>query len=153
MTGSSIKAVAEIVINVRDISAMTNFYREVLGFAFHSQFPETDPTFVFLTIAALDSPLGRGGHPQLFALVDPRRHAFTSDAYLGLDNDRSPLNHLAFEIDSAAFTSEMRRLEALDLAVRVFDFPHMQAKGLFFNDPEGNLIELICHTSQVEKAD
>jgi catechol 2,3-dioxygenase-like lactoylglutathione lyase family enzyme len=147
MTGSAIKGVAEIVINVRDISDMTNFYREVLGFALHSQFPETEPTIVFLTIAALDSPLGRGGHPQLFALLDPRRHTFTSDAYVGLDNQRSPLNHLAFEIDSAAFTSEVQRLEFLGFAVRVFDFPHMQAKGLFFNDPEGNLIELICHTS------
>lgn len=102
---------------------MTNFYRAVLGFAFHSQFPETEPTIVFLTIAALDSPLGRGGHPQVFALLDPRRHTFTGDAYMGLDNQRSSLNHLAFEIDSADFTSEKQRLEALGLAVRVFDFP------------------------------
>ena len=146
MTGSAIRGVAEIVINVRDISGMTHFYRETLGFAFHSQFPETEPTIVFLTIAALDSPVGRGGHPQLFALLDPRRHTFTADAYVGLDSRRSPLNHLAFEIDSAAFTSEVQRLEALGLAVRVFDFPHLQAKGLFFNDPESNLIELICPT-------
>ena len=102
---------------------------------------------MFLTIAALDSPLGRGGHPQLFALLDPRRHKFASDAYVGLDNQRSSLNHLAFEIDESDFTAEKQRLEALGLAVRVFDFPHMRAKGLFFKDPEGNLIELICHSS------
>src|SRR5229473_4895332 len=100
MAGSSIKAVAEIVINVRDLSAMTDFYQSALGFAVYSRFPETEPTLVFLTIAALDSPLGRGGHPQLFALLDPSRHAFTSDTYVGLDNQRSSLNHLAFEIDS-----------------------------------------------------
>lgn len=148
MTGSSIKAVAEIVINVRDLPVMADFYQTALGFAVHSQFPETEPTLVFLTIVALDSPLGRGGHPQLFALLDPSRHEFSSDAYVGLDNQRSSLNHLAFEIDSADFTSEKQRLDALGLAVRVFDFPHMQAKGMFFHDPEGNLIELICHSKQ-----
>jgi len=66
---------------------------------------------------------------------------------VGLDNQRSSLNHLAFEIDESDFTAEKQRLEALGLAVRVFDFPHMRAKGLFFKDPEGNLIELICHSS------
>ena len=99
-------------------------------------------------IAALDSPLGRGGHPQLFALLDPKRHSVTADAYVGLDNQRSSLNHLAFEIDTADFTSEKQRLEALGLAVHVIDFPHMHAKGMFFHDPEGNLIELICHSNQ-----
>src|ERR1019366_1710928 len=113
MAGSSIKGVAEIVINVRDLSAMTSFYQTALGFAVHSRFPETEPTLVFLTMAALNSPLGRGGHPQLFALLDPKRHTFTTDAYVGLDNQRSPLNHLAFEIDGADFTSEKQRLETL----------------------------------------
>ena len=146
MAGSAIKGVAEIVINVRDLSAMTAFYQTVLGFAVHSRFPETEPTLVFLTIATLDSPLGRGGHPQLFALLDPKRHIPATDAYMGIDNQRSSLNHLAFEIDHADFTSEKQRLETLGLAVRVIDFPQMQAKGMFFHDPEGNLIELICHS-------
>ncbi len=48
-------------IAYRDLSAMTDFYQTALGFAVHSRFPETEPTLVFLTIANLDSPLGRGG--------------------------------------------------------------------------------------------
>ena len=143
MTGSAIKGVAEIVINVQNISASTKFYQEVLGFELHSQFPDTEPTIVFLTVAELDSALGHGGHPQLFALVDPKRH--THDSYMGVDNQRSSLNHLAFEIDREDFESEKQRLQSLGLVVKTTDFPHMQATGMFFRDPEGNLIELICH--------
>lgn len=142
-----IKGIAEVVINVHDLRGMTAFYRSVLGFAVHSQFPEMDPTLMFLTVADLDSPPGRGGHPQLFALLDSKRHVFTRNRYAGLDHQRSSLNHVAFEIDSAEFMSTKKRLEDLGLAVEVLDFPHMQASGLFFKDPEGNQIELICHRS------
>lgn len=145
MTRSKVKGVAEIVINVRDLAAMTNFYREALGFGWHSQFPENDPTIVFLTVADLDSPLGNGGHPQLFALLDPTRHIVSPHPYQGLDSQGSSLNHVAFEIASDDFGPEKERLETLGLSVQVSEFPHMQARGMFFNDPEGNLIELICH--------
>ena len=150
MADSPIKGVAEIVINVRDLSGMTTFYQEVLGFSFHSQGPDTDPTIVFLTIAQLDSPLGHGGHQQLFALIDPKRHIHRRDAYVGLDNQRSSLNHLAFEIDEPDFDTEKRRLEARGLTVRTREFPRMHAKALFFDDPEGNVIELICHNGDSE---
>ena len=142
---SSIKGIAEIVVNVRDIAGMQKFYESVLGFTFHSQFPDSEPTIVFLTVADLDSPLGRGGHPQVFALIDAQRHIFTRDAYAGLDHQRSPLNHLAFEIDEENFEAEQQRLEKLDLEVSTTEFPHMQAKAIFFKDPEENLLELICH--------
>jgi catechol 2,3-dioxygenase-like lactoylglutathione lyase family enzyme len=150
MVRSAINGLAEVVINVRDIVAMRHFYEETLGFRFHSQFPDAEPTIVFLTIADLESPLGRGGHPQFFALVDPERHVYTRDAYVGLDHERSSLNHVAFEIDEPAFASEKQRLEDVGVTVQTAQFPHMQAKGLLFNDPEGNLIELICHVSDCE---
>ncbi len=142
---SSIKGVAEIVINVRDIAGLRRFYEESLGLTLHSQFPESEPTIVFLTVVDLDSPLGRGGHPQLFALVDPERHI--PDRYVGIDNQKSSLNHLAFEIDEANYESEQQRLKGLGLEIQTTEFPHMRAKAIFFNDPEGNLIELICHDS------
>jgi catechol 2,3-dioxygenase-like lactoylglutathione lyase family enzyme len=142
---SAITGVAEVVLNAHDLPAMTAFYRDVLGFRPYSQFPESDPTIVFLTVADLASPLGRGGHGQLFALVDAARHVHTRDAYRGIDSARSTLNHLAFEIDPADFDAEKARLEGLGFAVTAREFPHMQARGMFFRDPEDNLIELICH--------
>lgn len=142
----AIKGVAEVVINVHDIAGMQAFYERTLGFTFHSRFPDPDPTIVFLTLIDLHSPLGRGGHPQLFALVDPARHI--PDTFVGLDVDRSSLNHLAFEIDETDFESELQRLKALGLETTVKRFRHMSAKAIFFNDPEGNRIELICHDGE-----
>ena len=140
-----VKAVAEIVINVADIARARAFYEEVLGFPLHSQYPAENPTIVFLTMQALDSPLGRGGHPQLFALIDPHRHPPARKRFRGLDVAVSSLNHLAFEIEPAMYESEKARLEELGLTVYEETFPHMHAKALFFRDPEGNTLEFICH--------
>ncbi len=78
-------------------------------------------------------------------MIDARRHLHTRNSYQGLDAHRSTLNHLAFEIEATDFDPERERLEALGLEVSCLDFPHMQAKGMFFRDPEENLVELICH--------
>ena len=84
-SGPAITGVAEIVLNVRDLPRMRQFYEDVLGFGLLSQAchehgpepdPEGEPTIAFLTIKELDTPLGRHGHPQLLALIDYRRHAF-----------------------------------------------------------------------------
>lgn len=141
---TAIRAIAEIVINVDDIDRARKFYETVLGFQLHSQYPAEDPTIIFLTIQTVDTPLSHNGHPQLFALIDPHRHAPAKARFQGLDVTRSSLNHLAFEIDTEAYASEKNRLETLGLTVREERFPHMQAKALFFRDPEGNTLELIC---------
>ena len=150
----SITGVAEIVLNVRDLGKMRDFYRDVLGFqllgeACHETGPEPDaggkPTIAFLTIKPVDSPLGRHGHPQLLALIDYQRHVFAREQFDGHEPTRSTLNHLAFEIPPESYETHKERLEALHLSPRVAEFPAMNARALFFNDPEHNLLELICH--------
>lgn len=141
---SAIKAIAEIVINVEDIARAQKFYEDVLGFHLHSQFPEENPTIVFLTIQAIDTPLSQGSHPQLFALIDPHRHPPAKARFRGVDVALSSLNHLAFEIGVEDYEAEKTRLEGLGLPVREERFPHMNAKALFFPDPEGNTLEFIC---------
>ena len=139
------KTIAEIVINVDDIGRARAFYETVLDVKLHSQFPAEDPTIVFLTLAELDSPLGRGGHPQLLALIDPHRHPPARRRFRGLDVTVSSLNHLAFEIEPDAYEAEKQRLAALGLTIVEELFPHVRAKALFFQDPEGNTLEFICH--------
>ena len=146
---SHVKTVAEIVINVNEIGRMRTFYEEVLGFTFFKQYPAENPTIVFLTIDDLDSPLGRGGHPQLFALIDVHRHPPAQARFRGLDVAVSTFNHVAFEISPADYEAEKQRLESLGLDVRPGHFPDMKAKALFFNDPEGNLLEFICHFESI----
>ena len=156
-SGPGITGVAEIVLSVGDLPRMRRFYERVLGFALLSQAcyehgieaePEGDPTIAFLTITELDTPLGRHGHPQLLALIDYRRHVFAKDRFDGLDPRHSTLNHLAFEIPPSRYEPEHDRLQALGLKPRRVEFAGMHAQALFFHDPEGNLLELICHGSE-----
>ena len=155
-SGCAITGVAEIVLSVRDLPRMRQFYEDVLGFALLSQGcyengvepdAEGEPTIAFLTITELDTPLGRHGHPQLLALIDYQRHVFAKGQFDGHEPSKSTLNHLAFEIPPDRYEAERDRLEALGLKPRLMQFPDMSAHALFFHDPEGNVLELICHNA------
>lgn len=144
---------SEVVLSVADLPTMRKFYTEVMGFRLHSQLsmesvdpdPMGEPTITFLTICDMDTPLGRGGHPQLLVLIDYRRHIYARERFAGHDVTRSTLNHLAFEIPPDGFDAHVRRLQSLDLTLTFFEFPGMNARAMFFKDPEGNTLELICH--------
>jgi len=124
--------IAEIVLRVNDLEKMVTFYRDVVGLPVAHRAPD----IVFLKVADLDTPLGRGGHPQLLGLVDRHRP---------LDEPHSTLDHLAFEIDRADLDDERERLGRLGLTVDVETFGWAHARALFFNDPEGNRVEFIAH--------
>ena len=149
-----ILGVSEIVISVADLPKMKAFYCDIMGFSFESESchersieadPNGEPTIVFLKIAATDTALGRNGHPQLLALIDHRRHIFARERLTGHDPKTSTLNHLAFEIPSHTYEYHLERLKELNLEPTETTFANMQAKSIFFNDPEGNRLELICH--------
>ncbi len=148
----AVRGIAEIVLNARDLGVLTRFYREVMGFTLHSQYPKTNPTIVFLSIADLDSPLGMA-HPQTLALIDPDRHPAARGKFDPPADRPFSLNHLAFEIDEADYQSEIDRLESLGIKTTIAEFGHVRAKAIFFQDPEGNRLELICHDSRVSRAD
>ncbi|MCB9865235.1 MAG: VOC family protein [Phycisphaerales bacterium] len=149
-----ITGVAEIVLSVRDLPRMRQFYMDVLGFpvlgqSCHERGPDADPdgepTIAFLIIAPADTPLGRNNHPTLLVLIDYRRHVFARPRFDGHDVRRSTLNHLAFEISLEDYAAHRDRLAALGLDPQTTTFPAMTARALFFKDPEGNQLELICH--------
>ena len=146
---SFIHRVSEIVLNVRDIERMSWFYQDVLGFELHSRFPETNPTIVFLTISDHDSALSRGGHPQLLALIDPVRHGPAEQRFDEIERRRSTLNHIAFEIDLADYGPQKQRFAELGLNPSTEEFAFLGARALFFEDPEGNLLELLCHDASL----
>ena len=155
-TKPPITGVAEIVLSVRSLPRMREFYEQVLGFELMSEAchetgwepdPEGEPTIAFLTIKALDTPLGRHGHPQLFVLIDYQRHVFAKGHFEEPEPTKSTLNHLAFEIPPESYGAHRQRLEALGLNPRPVEFAAMSAQALFFEDPEGNHLELICHTA------
>ncbi len=148
MRVARIRGFAEVVLNVRDIGRMRSFYEQSLGFAFHSQFPENDPTIVFLTVCDRGTALAQGGHPEMLALIDPARHPPAEGRFDRIERRSSTLNHLAFEIDEGEYDSARARLEDLGLSPVAREFGFLRAKALFFEDPEDNLVELICHDSE-----
>ncbi len=147
-----ITGVAEIVLSVADLPLMRSFYQRALGFPIHSEAslemdgphdPLGEPTISFLTIKELHTPLGPL-HPQLLVLIDYQRHANARKRLIGHDVRRSTLNHLAFEIPPESYPAHFERLQQLDLNPVEAEFPAMNAKAIFFKDPEGNALELIC---------
>lgn len=152
-TTPPITGVSEIVLSVADLPQMREFYIRVMGFSLHSEVslensvadPDGEPTITFLTICETETPLGRGGHPQLLALIDHRRHLYAKGRFAGHDATRSTLNHLAFEIPPESFDGHAKRLGELGLELSFSEFPAMNARAMFFQDPEGNALELICH--------
>lgn len=148
-----ITCVSEVVLSVADLSKMRDFYIRVMGFPLHSELsmestevnPDGPPTITFLTICETDTPLGRGNHPQLLVLIDYQRHIHAKRRIIGHDVSRSTLNHIAFEIPPESFDEHASRLRGMNLALTFSDFPAVNARAMFFKDPEGNTLELICH--------
>lgn len=100
-------------------------------------------------IAESDTPLARGGHPQVLVLIDHRRDSFASGRFRGpVRPATSTLNHQAFEIPAESYQPERARLAELGLEPNPVELPDLAARSLFFHDPDGNIIEFICHAAQ-----
>jgi len=128
--------IAELGLRVTDLPRAVAFYQEVLGL----EIVRAYPTIVFLKTGELDSPLGRGGHPQLLVLFDRK---------VKLDIALTTVDHFAFEISLEQYPTERERLQqvGLELTERIWqgEYAWLQPRSVFFDDPDGNTIELIAH--------
>lgn len=156
-SGRTVLGIAEIALSVADLPKMRDFYCHVLGFQVNRELSMENsdpvqggvPTIVFLTIAELDTPLGRNGHPPMLVLIDYQRHVYARSRFHGHEVGASTLNHLAFEIPPESFNAHVDHLRANDIEPTFSEFPEMSARAIFFRDPEGNTLELICHHRSV----
>lgn len=126
---------------------MRDFYVDVVGLE-----PwRSSPGFVFLKVVDVDTPIGRGSHPQVVALVDRSEHPWDwpDIAYRAPDPAASALDHLAFEVPPATIDAQRRRLEGAGVEVECVEFPRLHARALFFRDPEGNVLEFLAHAPDV----
>ena len=127
------RVLGELVLRVDDLDRMKVFYRDVVGLdVYHDE-----PPYVFMKIAdAAD------GHPQLLGLFD-RPKAEPSEAKI--------MDHFAFLIDLEDYEREERRLHDLGVGTTRRELPYFGWRALFFLDPEGNVVELVCYDESLKE--
>ncbi len=135
-TGTPIAGIGEIAFRVDDLDEMQAFYEDVVGLELMNR-AETN---VFFDIAP-----GVGGHTQVLALFD---RSDTND-YTPPDRARTTVDHVAFEIPRDAYESERARLRSHRIEPIEKTFEWVSWRSLFFDDPEGNRVELVCYDPEV----
>jgi catechol 2,3-dioxygenase len=130
-----VRSLGHVVIKVRNQQRAEAFYNGLLGIPIAARYPQMSATFFTL-----------GNHHD-FAVV-----AVGEDA--AAPPEKAPgLLHVAFKIgDSIEELVEARaKLEAAGLAVQARN--HVVSKSIYFNDPDGNCIELYVDSSDAWKQD
>jgi catechol 2,3-dioxygenase-like lactoylglutathione lyase family enzyme len=126
-----VKGLGEVALRVNDLQRMKRFYQEVFGLNELGDFPDG----ALLKIAS-----GHAGRTQVLGLFD--RSASVAQPQTTLD-------HLAFEIDLIDYEAETRRLQGLGLDVTVREHNWIKWRSLYFHDPEGNRVELVCYDESI----
>lgn len=133
----TIKALGEIVLRTPKLGDMVTFYRDTLGL---KPILETSD-MVFFGLAPSTQ-----GHTQvlgLFSQTIPPDHPEARQSEVEVS--RSPVHHFAFAIGLPDYEREKERLEHLGLVVRTAEHPWIGARSVYIRDPDGNVVELVCH--------
>jgi len=133
---TAVRGLGEIAMRVNNLDAMQKFYEEVIGLPLMTR---------VANCAFCKSADGYGDHTQVLALFDRSE----SPGYRGTDAATSTIDHVAFEIALADFEGEKKRLEARGLSVETAQHAWVHWRSLYINDPEGNLVELVCYDGSV----
>jgi catechol 2,3-dioxygenase len=110
---------------------MQSFYQDVIGLELMRRFDAA----AFFRIAD-----GFAGHTAILALF-----ARGTD----IEQEQTPLDHLAFTIALDHYEAEKARLEGLGLDVLTAEHDWVRWRSLYVNDPEGNVVELVCFDETV----
>jgi catechol 2,3-dioxygenase-like lactoylglutathione lyase family enzyme len=135
-----IKGLGEVSLRVNNLDLMHKFYEEVIGL----EVLRRDEGFVFFKIAE-----GYGGHSQNLALFDRSERSFLEAKSLDLSPQGTTLHHIALNVALEDFEPERKRLAGLGLKVNAVVHEWLHVRSLYFSDPEGNLLELVCRDETV----
>ena len=136
----TIKALGEVSIRVTDLAAMHKFYEEVIGL----EVLRRESNFTFFRIGE-----GYGGHSQVLNLFDVADRWLIESKSPELSPDHTTLHHIALNIALEDYVTEKKRLEGLGIMVHAVEHEWLHVRSLYFNDPESNLLELVCYDESV----
>ena len=128
-----IRSLGHVVLRVRDRERSERFYQDVLGLAPCAHFDEDGLRMTFFTL---------GNHHDFAVMEVSGQGSAGSETAVGLD-------HVAFNIGTTL--DELRearaRLDAAGIVTRPVD--HEVTQSLYFQDPDGNGLEVYVDTSDV----
>ena len=137
-----IKALGEVVLRVRDLDTMQEFYEKAVGLELLERY---ESVMAFFRIAP-----DYEGHTQTLALFDQSGEAdHRSRRYTGVDTEKSTLHHIAFTISASDHETEKQRLQNLGLDVETVEHAWQHYRSLYITDPEGNVVEFVCYDASV----
>lgn len=128
---TAVRALGEVALRVNRLDAMQAFYGDVVGLELMRRFEHA----AFFRIAE-----GYGGHTAVIALFDRNSP---------VGQGRSTLDHVALTISREDYEPQKQRLEALGLEVTMATHEWVHWRSLYFQDPEGNTVEFVCHDPSV----
>ncbi|KTG30307.1 VOC family protein [Haloferax profundi] len=126
------RTLGEFAFRVEDLPAMRAFYRDVVGLG--------DPIGDFDTATFFGLGESHAGHEAVFVLFDRTG----TDGYAGIDPKKTTLDHVAFSIDPDDFDAEVERLRDHELELDFAYHEWVEWRSVYFSDPEGNRVELVC---------
>ncbi len=120
------KRVGHLVLNVKDLTASTKFYTEILGF----QISRSRETGTFLSCGKI--------HHDLALFQAPEGALPVTEGQLGL-------NHFAVQVEDMADLRQAYQ-EFEEKGVRLdHNTDHGMTSSIYFFDPDGNRIEYFCN--------
>ena len=131
-----VRGLGEIALRVSDLNRMQEFYEKVVGLELMKRFSDS----AFFRIAE-----GFEGHTQILALFDRSKQP----GYREISGEKSTVDHFAFSIALNDFECETSRLAELGVKLKFSEHQWVQWRSLYFEDPEGNLIEFVCYDSTI----
>lgn len=128
-----INKVAHVVLDVKDFEASTKFYVEALGMEVVAYNPEL--RWAFLSFG--------DQHHDIAVFQAPER----------FEHSELGLNHIAMEIEGGVEGLNQLHQRLVDCGARIENIiDHGLTKSVFFFDPDGNRLELMCNVMEPEDA-
>lgn len=127
-----IQSLGHVVLKVRNLERSERFYTGLLGMPVSARYDENGMRMTFFTL---------GNHHDLALMEVPGTEAAGGDQAVGL-------HHVAFCIGESIdqLREAKAHLEAADIALMPVD--HDVTQSLYFDDPDGNTLELYVDMSE-----